>query len=283
MPASDISPSDSSVNPPPHLPQYAQERFRTDIPSPARTWNYWLGGKDNYEVDRVIGDVTASTNPEVITLARESRPFLIRVVTHLAAEAGIRNFLDIGAGLPTHSNTHEIAQRVAPESRVVYVDNDPMVLAHARALLRGTTPEGVTDYLDADYHHPRQILDDAANVLNFNRPIAVMFMGVLGFCQDYETARSIVAETMAGVPSGSFLVAWDCTDTSEAAKASTDRYAESGTLPYVLRSVQQIGGYFDGLELVDPGLVSITQWRPDEGHDGEPAHVNGYGAVARKL
>ncbi|QXJ25138.1 SAM-dependent methyltransferase [Actinomadura graeca] len=264
------------------MPQYAAERFRTDIPSPARAWNYWLGGKDNYEVDRTIGDATAAVNPEVVTIARQSRLFLVRAVRHLVSDVGIRDFLDIGAGLPTQSNTHEIAQRVAPEARVVYVDNDPMVLAHARALLRGTTPEGVTDYLDADYHHPRQILDEAANILNFGRPIAVMFMGVMGFCQDYATARQIVADTMAGVPSGSHLVLWDCTDTTDAARRSTETYAESGTLPYHLRSVAEIDGFFDGLEKIEPGTVSITQWRPDPARDGGPGHVNGYGAVARK-
>ncbi|TDB85408.1 SAM-dependent methyltransferase [Actinomadura sp. KC216] len=266
---------------PPNLPDDIQARFRTDIPSPARTWNYWLGGKDNYEVDRIVGDATAAVNPELIQQAREGRKFLSRTVRYLAAEEKIRNFLDIGAGLPTESNTHQVAQQTAPDSRIVYVDNDPMVLVHARALMRGTTPEGVTGYLDADFHDPQKILDEAANVLNFTEPIAVMFMGVLGFCQDYPTAKQIVADTMAGVPSGSFLVLWDCTDTSEAARRSTERYAESGTLPYNLRSVEQLGGYFEGLEMIEPGLVTITRWRPDDGED-DPAHVHGYGAVARK-
>ncbi|WP_250903467.1 SAM-dependent methyltransferase [Actinomadura sp. NEAU-AAG7] len=269
------------ANQPPRLPESAQARFRIDIPSPARTWNYWLGGKDNYEVDRVVGDSTAKVNPELTTLARESRKFLIRVVRYLAAQEGVRNFLDIGAGLPTESNTHQIAQRTAPESRVVYVDNDPMVLSHARALMRGTTPEGVTDYLDADYHEPRQILEEAANVLNFTQPVAVMFMGVLGFCQDYETAKRIVAETVEGVPPGSFLVLWDCTDTSEDAVRSTENYAKSGALPYILRSVEQIGAFFGDLEKVEPGLVSITRWRPDPDQGEGPEHVHGYGAVAR--
>ncbi|MFI0409965.1 SAM-dependent methyltransferase [Actinomadura sp. 3N508] len=266
---------------PPGLPDDAQARFRTDVPSPARTWNYWLGGKDNYEVDRIVGDATTAVNPELIQQAREGRRFLSRTVRYLAAEEKIRNFLDIGAGLPTESNTHQVAQQTASDSRIVYVDNDPMVLVHARALMRGTTPEGVTGYLDADFHDPQKILDEAANVLNFKEPIAVMFMGVLGFCQDYPTAKQVVADTMAGVPSGSFLVLWDCTDTSEAARRSTEKYAESGTVPYNLRSVEQLGGYFEGLEMVEPGLVTITRWRPDEGDD-EPEHVHGYGAVARK-
>lgn len=226
--------------------------------------------------------MTATTTcSALVPLARESRQFLVRVVRHLAGEENVRDFLDIGAGLPTESNTHQIAQWTAPDSRVVYVDNDPMVLAHARALMRGTSPEGVTDYIDADYHDSRQILAEAANVLTFSRPVAVMFMGVMGFCQEYGTVQRIVAETMAGVPSGSFLVLWDCTDTSEDAMRGTEKYAESGTLPYQLRSVEQIDALFDGLEKVDPGMVSIAQWRREPDHDG-PDHVHGHGAVARK-
>ncbi|TYK43134.1 SAM-dependent methyltransferase [Actinomadura decatromicini] len=282
MPPSGAAPGGRSASPSPALPEDVQARFRTDIPSPARTWNYWLGGKDNYEVDREVGDATAALNPELIRQARQGRRFLNRAVRYLATEEKIRNFLDIGAGLPTESNTHQVAQLVAPDSRVVYVDNDPMVLAHARALMRGTTPEGVTGYLDADFHNPAQILAEAANVLNFSRPIAVMFMGVLGFSPDYEATRRVVAETMAGVPSGSFLVVWDCTDTSEEARRSTEKYAESGALPYNLRSVEQIGRLFDGLEMVEPGLVSISRWRPDLVGELEPEHVHGYGAVARK-
>ncbi|TMQ91620.1 SAM-dependent methyltransferase [Actinomadura soli] len=283
MPSSGGTPGGQAANQPSDLPEDVRARVRTDIPSPARTWNYWLGGKDNYEIDRQVGDATAALNPDLIPLARQSRRFLIRVVNHLAAEAKVRNFLDIGAGLPSESNTHEIAQRAAPEARIIYVDNDPMVLAHARALMRGTTPEGVTEYIDADYHRPQQILAEAANILNFSQPIAVMFMGVMGFCQDYGTAQRIVSETMAGVPSGSYLVLWDCTDTSEVAKRSTEKYAESGTLPYNLRSVEQLDGFFDGLEKVDPGMVSISLWRPDRAEgEPEPIHVDGYGAVARK-
>ncbi|RFS84523.1 SAM-dependent methyltransferase [Actinomadura spongiicola] len=281
MPPSGATPGGSSAHPAPRLPEDVQARFRTDIPSPARTWNYWLGGKDNYEVDRAVGDATAALHPEIFQEAREGRRFLSRTVKYLATEENIRNFLDIGAGLPTESNTHQVAQQVAPDSRVVYVDNDPMVLVHARALMRGTTPEGVTGYLDADFHEPRRILEEAANVLNFNRPIAVMFMGVLGFCPDYETARQIVADTMAGVPSGSFLVVWDSSDTSEQARRSTEKYAESGAQPYTLRSPEQIEGYFDGLEMLEPGVVSVSHWRPDPS-TGEPPHVHGYGGMARK-
>ncbi|MGH3696043.1 MAG: SAM-dependent methyltransferase [Pseudonocardiaceae bacterium] len=172
-------------------------KIRTDIPHSARIWNYWMGGKDNYEVDRAAGDAWIAVHPDIVTQAKQSRQFLIRAVRFLASEAGMRQFLDIGTGLPTMQNTHEVAQQVAPESRIVYVDNDPLVLAHARALLVNTTPEGVTTYVDADFHDPDLIIADARNVLNFHRPVAVMFMGVLGHVAEM---RSIVARVMVAAP-----------------------------------------------------------------------------------
>src|SRR5918997_6701515 len=155
-------------------------RANRGVPHSARIWNYWMGGKDNYEVDRAAGDAGVTVYPDIVTMAVQSRQFLIRAVRYMASEAGIRQFLDIGTGLPTMQNTHEVAQQVAPESRIVYVDNDPLVLAHARTLLVNTTPEGVTTYVDADFHNPDLIVADARNVLNFSQPIAVMLMGVLG-------------------------------------------------------------------------------------------------------
>ena len=253
----------------------------TTVPQSARIWNYWLGGKDNFAVDREAGDAFAAMSPGVFDLAKQSRKFLIQAVTYLAAEAGIRQFLDIGTGLPTMENTHEVAQRVAPDSRIVYVDNDPLVLVHARALLTNTTDEGVTDYLDADYHDTDQILADARNILNFTKPIAVMFMGVLGHVADDDEMRSIVARVMAAVPSGSYLVLWDGTDTSEAQVTAAEDYKDTGAVPYIVRSPEQIGRCFEGLEMVEPGLVSISQWRLDPA-DAEAKPVDGYGAVARK-
>ncbi|MGH4001246.1 MAG: SAM-dependent methyltransferase [Pseudonocardiaceae bacterium] len=200
----------------------------------------------------------------------------------LAGVAGMRQFLDIGTGLPTMQNTHEIAQRIAPESRIVYVDNDPLVLAHARALLRNTTPEGVTTYVDADFHNPDLIIADARNVLNFTQPIAVMFMGVLGHVADVGEMRSIVARVMAAVPSGSYLALWDGTDTGEAIIEGGAKYAESGAIPYNLRSPEQIGQCFEGLEMVDPGLTPITQWRLGTTEIGKIEPIDAYGAVARK-
>ena len=268
--------------PPEPRPPDLATKVRFDVPHSARIWNYWMGGKNNYEVDRIAGDAYIAVYPDIVTIAKQSRQFLIRAVQYLAGEGGMRQFLDIGTGLPTMQNTHEVAQQVAPESRIVYVDNDPLVLVHARALLRNTTPEGVTTYVDADFHEPDLIISDARNVLNFHQPVAVMFMGVLGHVADFEELRSIVARVMAAVPSGSYLVLWDTTDTSEAQKDAIVKYAQTGAVPYILRSSQQIGQCFQGLEMVDPGLVSITQWRPNITDVGEGEPIDAYGAVARK-
>jgi hypothetical protein len=257
-------------------------RVDMTVPHSARIWNYWMGGKDNFPVDREAGDAFIETAPAVVTLAKQSRQFLIRAVRYMVEEAGIRQFLDIGTGLPTMENTHEVAQRAAPESRIVYVDNDPMVLAHARALLRNTTPEGVTAYVDADMHNPDDIVADAKNTLNFTQPIAVMFMGVLGHVSDYDEVRSIVARAMAAVPSGSYLALWDGTNTSEAQNEAAEEYKDTGAVPYIVRSPEQIAGLFEGLELLEPGVVSLTRWRPDAADIDTPEEVDGYGAVGRK-
>jgi S-adenosyl methyltransferase len=258
------------------------DKIRFDVPHVARAWNYWMGGKDNYEVDRTVGDALAEVYPGIVTMAKQSRQFLIRVVRFLAGEAGIRQFLDIGTGLPTLQNTHEVAQAIAPESRIVYVDNDPLVLMHARALLNNTTPEGVTTYVDDDLHFPDLITSDARNVLNFNQPIGVMFMGVLGCVATLDEVRSIVTRVMATVPSGSYLALWDATDDDEAYLEACELWSQSGAVPYIPRSKDQIGQCFEGLEMVDPGLVSITQWRPDTIDVGTVKPIDAYGAVARK-
>ncbi|RIV39180.1 SAM-dependent methyltransferase [Micromonospora radicis] len=254
-------------------------KLQPEIPHAARIWNYWMGGKDNFQSDRAAGDAVAEVYPEIVVMAQQSRRFLIRVVRHLAAEAGIRQFLDIGTGLPTLQNTHEVAQSVAPESRIVYVDNDPMVLVHARALLGSTTTEGVTTYVPADYHDPEKILAAAAETLDFDQPVAVMFMGVMGYEPDLESVRSIVGTVMGATASGSHLVFWDGTDTSPSVVAGAERLAQSGGVPYILRSPEQIAGCFEGLTMVEPGLVPITLWRPD---DADAEAIDAYGAVARK-
>ena len=264
------------------LDQRLSSQLDVDTPHAARIWNYWMGGKDNFASDRAAGDAVAEVYPDIVTMAVQSRQFLIRAVRYLAADAGVRQFLDIGTGLPTMQNTHEVAQQVAPDARIVYVDNDPLVLVHARALLVNNTPEGVTSYVHADYHDPGQIIADAANVLNFQQPITVMFMGVLGYAAEFDDVRSIVARVMAAVPSGSYLVLWDGTDTGEAVVEGGEKLVENGADPYILRSPDQIAQCFEGLEMVEPGLVPITQWRPEPGEIGKVEPLDAHGAVARK-
>ncbi|MDQ0758627.1 SAM-dependent methyltransferase [Streptomyces canus] len=261
--------------------QEALSKIDTSVPQSARIWNYWLGGKDNYEVDRVAGDAFREIFPGIETGARAARYFLARAVRHLAGEEGVRQFLDIGTGLPNVDNTHQIAQRVAPESRIVYVDNDPLVLAHARALLT-STPEGVTNYVDADLRDPATILREAGKTLDFDKPVALMLMGILGHIEDHDEACAIVRELVDGLPSGSFLVQYDSTATSEAYVQAIQQYNEGGSIPYILRSPEQIARYFDGLELLEPGVASCSRWRPDTEAWGLPAEVHQYGGVARK-
>src|SRR5262245_15558545 len=176
----------------------------TTMPHSARIWNYWLGGKDNYEVDRAAGDAWAKVFPGIADVARASRQFLTRTIRYLAEDAGIRQFLDIGTGLPTADNTHQVAQRIAPEARIVYVDNDPMVLAHARALLT-STKEGATAYIHADLGEPDKIMAEAAKTLDFGQPVALILSGVLGHVTDTGQARSIAQRLMDALPSGSYL------------------------------------------------------------------------------
>lgn len=176
--------------------------------------------------------------------------------------------------------TRQIAQGIAPESRVVYVDNDPLVLVHARALLVNTTPEGVTTYVDGDYHEPELIVSDARNVLDFTKPIAVMFMGVLGYVEDFAEMRSIISRVMDELPPGSYLVLWDGTDTGEAVNEGSEKLAESGAVPYHLRTLGQMAECFEGMGLVEPGLDPITHWRLDK--DVEIDQIDAHGAVARK-
>src|SRR6266566_476789 len=250
-------------------------KLDTGIPHSARIWNYWLGGKDNF-----VGDQVLAVFPKIVENARASRAFLIRAVRYLAGEAGIRQFLDLGTGLPTADNTHEVAQRIAPTSRIAYVDNDPLVLVHARALLV-SSPEGVTDYLDADVRDPDKILREAARTLDFTQPIALMMLGILGNVVDYDEARSIVNRLLDGVPSGSYLVINDGTNTSKEI-AEGARISGQGGHPYTLRSPEQIARFFDGLELQEPGVVSTPRWRPEPSPSGSPAELDGFCGVARK-
>jgi hypothetical protein len=253
----------------------------TSVPHSARIWNYWLGGKDNYPVDQMAGDAFCEIFPGIVDIARSSRYLLARMIRFLAGEVGIAQFLDIGTGLPTVDNTHEVAQRVVPTARVVYVDNDPLVLAHARALLT-STPEGVTNYIDADLREPEKILRGAAATLDLTRPVGLMLMGILGHITGYDLARGVVARLMAALPSGSYLALYDSTDTSEASIEAHRRYNEGGSVPYHLRSPEQIAGFFEGLELVEPGIVPVPQWRPEVAPLDPAVTVDAYCGVGRK-
>jgi hypothetical protein len=253
----------------------------TTVPHSARIWNYWLGGKDNYAVDREAGDQYVKIYPGIVDIARAGRAFLARAVRYLTLEAGLRQFLDVGTGLPTVDNTHELAQRAVPASRIVYVDNDPLVLAHARALLT-STPEGVTDYIDADMRDPGAVLARAAQTLDFGQPAGLMIMGVMGHIPDDEEAQSIVRRLLAGLPSGSFLALYDSLDISEALNEAQQGYDDTGAVPYKLRRADQIGRFFDGLEFVTPGLVRCPQWRPEAGQAGGAPDVPTLAGVARK-
>lgn len=238
----------------------------TSVPHSARVWNYWLSGKDNYAVDREVGERLRATLPEAITSARADREFLERSVRYLVEEAGIRQFLDIGTGLPTNNNTHEVAQGLAPETRVVYVDNDPVVLLHARALLTSTA-EGATDYLHADVRDPETIVSSAAATLDLTRPVAVVLSSVLNYVVDNEEAGAIVDRLVGAVPAGSHLVVGHPT-----ADVDPDGMAEllrvwnaENPSPMTARSHREVAELFHGLDLVEPGVVPAPRWRPTPG------------------
>jgi hypothetical protein len=271
-------------DPNPPIAESAEIRARIDTSKPhsARFWNYFVGGKDHYDVDREIGDQIKQIFPGLVDVAVTSRQFLGRAVRYLAGEQGIRQFLDVGTGLPTADNTHEVAQRVAPDARIVYVDNDPIVLAHANALLT-STPEGKTAYLDADLYDPEAVLEAAAATLDLSQPVALMILNTLGHVADYDQARGLVRRLTAGLAPGSHLVISDSTATSEGMVAASKAYNASGAVPYYVRDIDEIAGFFDGLELVEPGIVQVPRWRPDTGASADPSvTVDAYCGVGRK-
>jgi O-methyltransferase involved in polyketide biosynthesis len=255
----------------------------TTVPHSARFWNYLLGGKDNYAVDREAAKQVLVHMPELADGARADRGFLARAVTHLVGEAGIRQFLDIGTGLPTANNTHEVAQRLAPEARIVYVDNDPIVMAHAKALLVGT-PEGVTDYIHADLRNPEEILQAATRTLDFTRPIALMLLGVLNFVVDDDEAHAVVARLVAALPSGSYLAISHPTPEvdPDRIRAGVEMWNAGGGAQMCIRSRTELLRFFDGLELLEPGVVSDSLWRPEPSQVGAVKPVYHFGGVARK-
>ncbi len=256
-------------------------KIDTSAPHSARVWNYWLGGKDHYPVDRTVGDQVMAMFPDITRLARADRAFLGRAVRYLAGEAGIRQFLDIGTGLPTANNTHQVAQAIAPESRIVYVDNDPLVLVHARALLT-STPEGACDYIDADLRDIGKILAEAAKTLDFTQPVALMMLGIVGQISNSDDPESIIKRLLDALPSGSYLTLSDGVNTSETFNDAVRHYNENSANTYHPRSPEQITGFFAGLELVEPGVVLLPQWRPEASPFPDAGEVPGMCGLGQK-
>ncbi|MGH3850871.1 MAG: SAM-dependent methyltransferase, partial [Pseudonocardiaceae bacterium] len=225
----------------------------------ARVWNYWLGGKDNYPADREVGDQISVVLRDIVDDARAARAFLVRVIRHLAGEAGIRQFLDIGTGLPTANNTHEVAQATAPKCRIVYVDNDPLIMAHARALLT-SAPEGATDYVHADLYDPDAILRKAARTLDFTQPITLILLQIVCHILDTDEAHAIINRLLDALPSGSYLVLCDPTpEVRSGVMEEAIRFWNENAIPLIMsRSRQELILFFDGLELMDPGVVSCS-------------------------
>jgi len=259
-------------------------RLNTGVPQVARVYDYWLNGKDNFTADRIAGEETIAAFPGIKLSAQANRTFLRRTVRYLAAAEGIRQFLDIGTGLPAANNTHEVSQAAAPESRVVYVDNDPLVLAHARALLT-SSPEGVTAYLDADIENTDTILEEAAATLDFSRPVGIVLLAILHYVPDLAEARRIVSRLMGAVPAGSFLVISHAGSDLLPADVTAFEKSLNAHLPaehrHVARPRDVVASFFESVQLVEPGLVRVSDWRPDSPEEAETPTIL-WGGVARK-
>ncbi|WAX82058.1 SAM-dependent methyltransferase [Streptomyces sp. KMM 9044] len=256
----------------------------TSKPHTARMYDWYLGGKDNYPVDEAMGRQMLALDPRVPVMARVNRAFMQRATRWLTGQ-GVRQFLDIGTGIPTEPNLHQIAQGIAPDVRVVYCDNDPIVLAHAGALLRGTD-EGVTEYLQGDVREPESILEGARKILDFDRPVAVSLIALLHFISDEDGAHELVGRLLADLPSGSYLVISHATSdfTPEESRAATEKLKAAG-VNLALRSREEFTRLFDGLELVDPGIQVPQLWHPELGEPvpgQDDGVIPGYGAVGRK-
>lgn len=259
----------------------------TTVAHTARVWNYWLGGKDNYPVDREIGDRVKELFPEITEIAVGDRLFLRRAVTYAIQEEGIRQFLDVGTGLPTANNTHEVAQALAPESHVVYVDNDPLVLTHARALLVGHE-EGRTQFVGEDLRDTEAVLKAARETLDFDKPILLTLMGTMGHFEP-EAAIELVKTYVDALPSGSLLAVCDGVYSGEEgdapdenARAGMSLWQEHVAQPYIMRTLPEFSAYFDGLDLVDPGVVSVFRWRPEPSELGSIRDLPQYAGLAKK-
>jgi hypothetical protein len=255
--------------------------FDISVAHPARVYDYWLGGKDNFEPDRIAAEEVIAVRPTIIRDIRANRAFLGRVVRFLADEAGVRQFLDIGTGIPSAGNTHEVAQAVAPESRIVYVDNDPIVLVHARALLT-STPEGACAYLDADLKDTGKILHEASRTLDFAKPVAVLFIGVLHLVSDEEDPQGIMAEMVGATVPGSYLALTQPAKdvNAEQVAEGARRYNERVKVPQTRRTHAETLRFFDGMRVVPPGLVQCHRWRPVPGATGLDENVSAWGGVA---
>jgi hypothetical protein len=268
----------------PEDPGWTVPDFDTAHPHPARVYNYWLGGKDNYAADRELGDSIIKVMPSTQFAARANRALLRRAVRYLTGEAGIRQFLDIGTGLPAAGNTHEVAQAAVPDARVLYVDNDPIVLAHARALMT-STPAGATAFIQADLRDPAKILADPQlrATLDLGQPVALMLIAVLHFLTEADGPREIVASLVDALPSGSYLTITNLTaDFSPQEAAAALAASKQSPVTYVPRTQAEVAAFFTGLELVDPGVVPILTWRPDDGEPPDPFAAYSYAAMGRK-
>ncbi|MFJ1616120.1 MULTISPECIES: SAM-dependent methyltransferase [unclassified Streptomyces] len=252
------------------------DQLHSAVPHSARVWNYWIGGKDHYPVDQELGDQVIASYPQTRELALASRAFQARAVRYLA-EAEITQFLDIGTGLPVQNSTHEVAQSVEPKARIVYVDNDPLVLTHARALLT-SSPDGMTDYVHANMLEAERVLQEAARTLDMTQPVAVMVLSTLGHVEP-RAGIELMRRYMAGTVAGSYLVLCDTIATPQTL-AAQEAYAAGDTPPYLVRRPEEILASAEGMELIEPGFGSITLWRADE-ENLEP--VDQWGFVARKL
>jgi hypothetical protein len=244
-------------------------RIDTSVAHPARRYDYWLGGKDNFEADRASGDAVAAAFPAIRTAVIENRRFLGRAVRFLAAEANVSQFLDIGTGIPAANNTHQVAQEINPAARIVYVDNDPIVLAHARALLT-SNPEGVTSYIDADLRDPKTILNNPGlKILDLTQPVALMLVAVMHFVMDEDHPYDAVRSLIDALPDGSYVVMTHATNDymppQHLADTETVVRSQGG---FRFRDRDEVARFFEGLELIPPGIVSSAEWRPDA--DGEP-------------
>jgi hypothetical protein len=248
----------------------------------ARVYDYLLGGKDNFAADREAAEQAMRINPDIVSTARANRAFLVRTTSYLARQAGLRQFLDIGTGMPTNRNIHEVAQSIAPRSRVVYVDHDPIVLTHARALLT-SAPEGVTDYLEADLREPGKILAEAAQTLDFSRPVAIMLIAVLHLILDRDDPYDLVGQLVDAVVPGSYVViSHAASDLDTGAMISmTNRLNELMAQQAVPRTHREVAAFFAGLDLVEPGLVRIPEWRPASVSD-TAVRAQMWGAIGRK-